>query len=203
MRRSQLEEYRRSGRLVPASMYLRKSRAEEHMGLEETLARHRATLTAYAERNGYLIADVYEEVVSGESLFARPEMLRLMEAVSGGKYDAVLVMDMQRLGRGGMYDQGLILDTFKGSETLIVTPDRIYDLTQEMDEQAAEMETFLSRGEYRMITKRLRRGTLQSVQNGAYMANAPFGYRKIRVDRMPTLEIVPEEAEAIRRIFEL
>lgn len=203
MLRSQLEDYRRAGRLIPSSMYLRKSRAEEHMGLEETLARHRATLTAYAERNGYLVMDVYEEVVSGESLFARPEMLRLMEAVSAGKYAAVLVMDMQRLGRGGMYDQGLILDTFKGSETLIVTPERIYDLTQEMDEQAAEMETFLSRGEYRMITKRLRRGTLQSVHNGAYMANAPFGYKKVRVDRMPTLEIVPEEADAVRRIFEL
>ena len=202
MLRSQLAEYRQAGRLVPAAMYLRKSRAEEHMSLAETLARHKATLTACAQRDGYLIVDTYEEVVSGESLFARPEMLRLMEAVSAGKYAAVLVMDMQRLGRGGMYDQGLILDTFKSSETLIVTPERIYDLTQDMDEQAAEMETFLSRGEYRMITKRLQRGALQSVQNGAYMANAPFGYRKTKVDRMPTLEIVPEEAEAVRRIFE-
>lgn len=202
MLRSQLAEYRQAGRLVPAALYLRKSRAEEHMSLEETLARHKATLTACAQRDGYLIVDTYEEVLSGESLFARPEMLRLMEAVSAGKYAAVLVMDMQRLGRGGMYDQGLILDTFKGAETLIVTPERIYDLTQDMDEQAAEMETFLSRGEYRMITKRLHRGALQSVQNGAYMANAPFGYRKARVDRMPTLEIVPEEAEAVRRIFE-
>ena len=32
-------------------------------------------------------------------------------------------MDMQRLGRGGMYDQGFILDTFKDSQTLIVTPE--------------------------------------------------------------------------------
>ena len=124
MLRSQLAEYRQAGRLVPAAMYLRKSRAEEHMSLAETLARHKATLTACAQRDGYLIVDTYEEVVSGESLFARPEMLRLMEAVSAGKYAAVLVMDMQRLGRGGMYDQGLILDTFKSSETLIVTPGR-------------------------------------------------------------------------------
>ena len=203
MRRSEIEQYRQSGRLIPSAFYLRKSRAEEHMSREETLARHKAALTDYADRWGYLVLDVYEEVVSGESLFARPEMLRLMRDVAAGKYAAVLCMDMQRLGRGGMYDQGLILDTFRSSETLIVTPERIYDLTQEMDEQAAEMETFLSRGEYRMITKRLRRGTLQSVQNGAYMANAPFGYKKTKIDRLSTLKIVPEEAECVRHIFEM
>lgn len=205
MRREQLELYKRIGRWVRAAIYLRKSRAEEHMSLEETLGRHLAALTAYAEKYGFLVeeADIYKEVVSGESLFARPEMLRLMEAVSAGQYEAVLCMDMQRLGRGGMYDQGFILDTFKGSETLIVTPDRIYDLTKELDEEAAEMQTFLSRSEYRMITKRLRRGTLQSVQNGAYMANAPFGYKKVRVNKLPTLEIVPDEAECVRQIFQL
>ena len=205
MRREQLDEYTRQGRWVRSSMYLRKSRTEEHMSLEDTLRRHKAALMAYAERYGYQVEpeDIYEEVVSGESLFARPQMLRLMEAVSAGKYEAVLCMDMQRLGRGGMYDQGFILDTFKASETLIVTPDRLYDLTKELDEEAAEMQTFLSRSEYRMITKRLRRGTLQSVQNGGYMANAPFGYRKVRINKLPSLEIVPEEAECVRQIFQL
>ena len=205
MVREQLEEYRRTGRLVPSSMYLRKSRAEEHLSLTETLARHRAALMAYAERNGFLVQeeDIYEEVVSGESLFARPQMLRLLEAVSSGKYEAVLCMDMQRLGRGGMYDQGMILDTFKYAETLIVTPERIYDLTKEMDEEAAEMQTFLSRSEYRMITKRLRRGVAQSVESGAYLSNAPFGYRKVTVDKTPTLEIVPEEAEIVRLIYQM
>ena len=205
MRREDLESYRLAKRWVRAAIYLRKSRAEEHMSLDETLGRHMATLTEYAQKYGYLVdeADIYKEVISGESLFARPEMLRLMEAVSAGKYEAVLCMDMQRLGRGGMYDQGFILDTFKASETLIVTPDRIYDLTKEMDEEAAEMQTFLSRSEYRMITKRLRRGTMHSVNNGAYMANAPFGYRKVRINKLPSLEIVPEEAECVRQIFQL
>ena len=205
MRREDLESYRLVKRWVRAAIYLRKSRAEEHMSLDETLGRHMATLTEYAQKYGYLVdeADIYKEVVSGESLFARPEMLRLMEAVSAGKYEAVLCMDMQRLGRGGMYDQGFILDTFKGAETLIVTPDRIYDLTKEMDEEAAEMQTFLSRSEYRMITKRLRRGTMHFVNNGAYMANAPFGYRKVRLNKLPSLEIVPEEAECVRQIFQL
>lgn len=205
MLREMLEQYKRVGRWVRSAIYLRKSRAEEHMSLEAVLNRHLTDLQEYAEKYGFLVdeEDIYKEVVSGESLFSRPQMLRLMEAVSSGKYEAVLVMDMQRLGRGGMYDQGFILDTFKDSQTLIVTPERIYDLTKEMDEEAAEMQTFLSRSEYRMITKRLRRGTLHSVKNGAYMANAPFGYQKVRINKMPSLEIVPEEAECVRQIFQL
>ena len=39
--------------------------------------------------------------------------------IKNKKYDAVLVMDIDRLGRGDMQDQGLILDTFKSVEHLI------------------------------------------------------------------------------------
>lgn len=200
MKRAQLFQ---AGRMPLCAMYLRKSRAEEQLSLTQTLEKHRAALTDFAARRGLKIAEVFEEVVSGESLFARPQMLRLLERAAAGRYDAVLCMDMQRLGRGGMYDQGLILDTLKESGTLIVTPERVYDLTEELDEQAAEMETFLSRSEYRMISRRLRRGTLQAVESGAYLAAAPFGYRKVRAGRLSTLEIVPEEAEFVRYLFRL
>ncbi len=205
MKRESLDLYKRVGRYVTSAIYLRKSRKEENLTKAETLDRHRARLMEYAEKYGFMVApeDVYEEVVSGESLFARPQMLRLLEAVSERRYEAVLVVDMQRLGRGGMYDQGFILDTFKYAETLIVTPDRIYDLTKESEEQSAEMETFLSRGEYRMITKRLRRGLMQSIEHGAYTSNAPFGYKNVTVNRTPTLEIIPDEADCVRQIFQM
>ena len=205
MKREQLEDYKHNGQRIRSAMYLRKSREEQGMSMEETLYKHHAALLAYADKYGYEIKpeDIYQEVISGENLFSRPKMLTLMEAVSAGRYEAVLCMDMQRLGRGGMYDQGFILDTFKYSETLIVTPERVYDLTKELDEEAAEMQTFLSRSEYRMITKRLQRGLRQVVDNGAYTANAPFGYRRLYIAKLSTLEIVPEEAEYIEKIFEM
>lgn len=191
--------------MVCAAMYLRKSREEQGMSMEETLYKHHAALLTYADKYGYSVQpeDIYQEVISGESLFSRPKMLSLMEAVTSGRYEAVLCMDMQRLGRGGMYDQGIILDSFKYSETLIVTPERVYDLTKELDEEAAEMQTFLSRSEYRMITKRLQRGRKQVIENGAYTSNPPFGYKKAMVGRLCTLEIVPDEAECVRHIFQL
>ena len=96
------------------AMYLRKSRAEEGAGSwEETLSKHREALSALARRMKLTIGGCYEEVLSGESLLGRPEMLRLLQDVEAGKYDAVLCMDIDRLGRGGMKDQGIILETFK------------------------------------------------------------------------------------------
>ncbi|MBC5736111.1 recombinase family protein [Lawsonibacter faecis] len=188
---------------MDAAEYLRKSRMEEGMDTEEVLARHRKALADYASANGINIIETYPEVKSGESLYARPEMLRLLEDVEAGKYEAVLVMDLDRLSRGRMKDQGIILDTFAESGTLIITPEKTYDLSDEMDAELAEFKTFMSRREYKIINKRLQRGLRQSINDGWYVANAPYGYRKITVDRHPTLEVVEEEAKFVRMMFEL
>ena len=63
-----------------AAVYLRKSRMEEGLETEEVLRRHRQGLDACARRHGLDVVDYYPEVVSGESLYGRPEMLRLLGA---------------------------------------------------------------------------------------------------------------------------
>lgn len=186
-----------------AGVYLRKSRMEEGMDTEEVLRRHREDLLSCAQRHGLYIEDWYPEVVSGESLYARPEMLRLLDDVEAGRYDAVLVMDLDRLSRGRMKDQGIILDAFKDSGTRIVTPEKVYDLSDEIDDELAEFKTFMSRREYKIINKRLRRGLQRSIQDGCYVANAPYGYKRVTIDRRPTLEIYEPEAKFVRLMFSL
>lgn len=186
-----------------AAAYLRKSRMEEGMDTDEVLRRHRIGLQECAQRHGLDIVEWYPEVVSGESLYARPQMLRMLEDVEAGRYDAVLCMDLDRLSRGRMKDQGIILDAFKDSGTLIVTPDKVYDLSDEIDDELAEFKTFMSRREYKIINKRLQRGIRRSIQDGCYIANAPYGYRKVNIDRHPTLEIYEPEARFVRLMFEL
>lgn len=186
-----------------AAVYLRKSRMEEGMDTDEVLRRHRQGLDECARRHGLDVVDYYPEVVSGESLYARPQMLRLLEDVEAGRFDAVLCMDLDRLSRGRMKDQGIILDAFKDSGTLIVTPDKVYDLSDEMDDELAEFKTFMSRREYKIINKRLRRGLQRSIQDGCYVANAPYGYKKVTIDRRPTLEIYEPEAKFVRMMFDM
>ena len=188
---------------MDAGLYLRKSRMEEGLDTETTLAKHQKNLLDYAKEHNIHIIETYPEVVSGESLFARPQMLRLLEDIEDGRYDCVLVMDLDRLSRGRMKDQGIILDAFRESGTLIVTPEKVYDLEDEIDEEYAELKTFMSRREYKIINKRLRRGLQQSIDAGCYVANAPYGYKKVYVDRKPTLEIYEPEAKFVRMMFDL
>ena len=188
---------------MDAAQYLRKSRMEEGMDTEEVLAKHRKALADFAASHDIHIIETYYEVVSGESLYARPEMLRLLEDVEEGRYDAVLVMDLDRLSRGRMKDQGIILDAFRDSGTLIITPEKTYDLSDDLDDEMAEFKTFMSRREYKIINKRLRRGLKQTIRDGCYVANAPYGYRKVTVDRKPTLEIYEPEAKFVRMMYDL
>ena len=188
---------------LDAAVYLRKSRMEEGMATDEVLAKHQKTLYDYAATQGIHILEEYPEVVSGESLYARPQMLRLLQDVEDGKYDAVLCMDLDRLSRGRMKDQGIILDAFRESGTLIITPEKTYDLSDEIDEEYAELKTFISRREYKIINKRLRRGLKQTIQEGCYVANAPYGYRNVTIDRKPTLEIYEPEAKFVRMMYDL
>lgn len=185
-----------------AAVYLRKSRAEE-LHAEDTLKRHREILTEFAKRSDITILRIYEEIISGESLSMRPQMLALLAAVGRGDYDAVLCMDIDRLGRGAMSDQGVILETLKASGTKIITPRKTYDLNDETDETFSEFETFLARQELKAIKRRMQRGIRRTVQEGGYLANAPYGYRKTTLQKKPTLAVNEEEARFVRMMFDL
>lgn len=80
--------------------YLRKSRFDRdyaEMSVEETLKRHEAILDRLAGERGYRVTKTYYEVVSGESIAARPEIQKLLEEVNAGLYAGVLVVDLERL----------------------------------------------------------------------------------------------------------
>ena len=65
-------------------MYLRKSRMDtdfDDVSVEETLNRHRRILESFCKERRLNVVETLEEVVSGESLSARPQMLRLLDLV--------------------------------------------------------------------------------------------------------------------------
>lgn len=199
--------YSRPLRYERVAVYLRKSRRDielEQAGAEDTLQRHRTVLLELAKRHGMTILQIYQEVVSGDTIEARPQMRRLLSDVEAGLYDAVLCFDIDRLGRGGMQDQGRILDTFKWSHTAIVTPDRVYNLDLDVDEEAMEYKTQGARFEYRMIKKRLARGREASVREGKFTGCvAPYGYEryKLRGQKGWSLRPVEPQAQIVRDIF--
>jgi len=188
------------------ALYLRKSRADidaEARGEGETLSKHKEQLLKFAKENNLNIICIRQEIASGESLVYRPEMLKLLQEVEEYKYDGVLVMDMDRLGRGNMKEQGIILETFKSSRTKIITPRKTYDLHDEFDEEYSEFEAFMARKELKIITRRLQRGRVLSVQRGNYLGTfAPYGYEIYDTKEFRSLRINSYQAKVVKSIFE-
>lgn len=207
MRQSPRDNPRKDDEMDRVAIYLRKSRADleaEERGEDETLARHKKTLLETAQQMGLNIVKIYQEIITGDSLIHRPEMMKLLEEVEMGLYDGVLVVDMMRLGRGDMQDQGRILDAFKRSGTKIITPRKIYDLDDEMDEEYSEFEAFMARKEFKMIKRRLQQGKIRSVRDGNYIFSVPpYGYQTTRTkDGARTLLPHPEQSKIVRLIFQ-
>lgn len=189
---------------MKTAMYLRKSRAEEISdSIDETLRKHKEALLDFAQKNSLTVSHIYEEVISGESLYARPQMLQLLCDVSNSRYNAVLCMDIDRLGRGTMSEQGIILETFKQAHTKIITPRKTYDLNNELDEEYTEFETFIARRELKIIKRRMQRGVRKSIEEGSYLANAPYGYVNTTQNKHPTLAVNEDEAYFVRMIFDM
>lgn len=189
--------------------YLRKSRADaeaERRGEGETLARHEAALRRLAERLNLNLTDVYREIVSGDTIAARPVMRRLLAEVEAGRWAGVLVMEIERLARGDTIDQGVVAEAFRLSGTKIVTPSKTYDPDNESDEEYFEFGLFMSRREYKAINRRLQRGRAASVREGKYAGSVPpYGYDRKKLEREKGYTLVPnpEQASAVRLIFAL
>lgn len=207
MRIENLSDMNKLSRKKAYCLYLRKSRADlelEARGEFETLARHEAQLMEIADRMGLYIAKIYRELVSGESIADRPQMQQMLQDIYEGKYEGVLVMEIERLARGNTTDQGRVAEAFKISNTKIITPTKTYDPNDEYDEEYFEFSLFMSRKEYKTIRRRMQAGTIASVKEGNYLgAHRPYGYNIVKKGRNNrTLEIFEEEAEVIRMMFD-
>lgn len=190
-------------------MYLRKSRedreAESH-GEGETLARHENRLKELADQLKITISQIYREVVSGETIAARPQMMQMLSDIESEQPEGVLVVELERLARGDTRDQGLIMETFKYGNTKIITPMKTYDPNDEFDEEYAEFGLFMSRREYKVINRRLQNGRRTSSKEGKWIGNvAPYGYERTKLphEKGFTLSPIPNESKVVQFIFQL
>lgn len=194
------------------AMYLRKSRADveaEKLGEGETLARHRKILTELALRQGLNVGKIFCEIVSGETIAARPEIQKLMQECYMGFFQGIIIVEVTRLSRGSQGDAQAILDCLKYSNNnhglKVVTPTKTYDVAHNQeDEEYMEFELFLSRREYKMIQKRMDRGKKQAIVEGNYMAPyRPYGYDIVKTKTSRTLVPNADEAPIVKKIFNL
>ena len=163
--------------------YARKSRSDDPLeSIEEVLEKHEKILNEWCERNlGERIpaSNSFQEIVSGETIEARPDFQKILRLIESPKYKAILTVDVQRLSRGDLEDAGRLMKLLRYTNTFVITPDMVFDLSDEYDRERFKRE--LERGnDYLEYYKKINwRGRLESVRSGYFIGSvAPYGYDK-------------------------
>ena len=189
-------------------IYLRKSRQDDpNETVEEVLAKHERQLQEFAaaELGGRIPEDcIYREIGSGESISERTEIQKVLARLEDPAVIGVICIEPSRLSRGDLSDCAKIIDTFRFSRSLVATPVMTYNLDNKMERKFFQDE-LLRGNDYLEYTKSiLWRGRVAASKNGAYIgARPPYGYRKVKIGKLYTLEPIEEEAEIVRLVFEL
>lgn len=192
-------------------MYLRKSRSDDpFLTVEEVLRNHEKELDEWSLRNlNDLIPQEnrYKEVVSGETMDSRPELQKVLNRIEEPNIKYIITNEPSRLSRGYYDEIGKLIKLLRYNKITIITPTKMYNIEDEYDREQFERE--LKRGnDYLEYTKKiLWRGKQISISEGQYIGGKPpYGYKKISYKEnrksIKTLEIIPEEAEVVRMVFD-
>ncbi len=150
------------------ALYLRKSRGD----IDSDLEKHKKILIDLCLEKRWKYVE-FCEIGSGDSIHARPVFQRLLYDVKNEVFDAVCVVDFDRLGRGDEGDQATIKKAFSKTDTWVVTPSQTYNLNNENDEFSVDFHGFIARQEYKKITKRLSQGKKVGARMGMWTNGRP------------------------------
>ena len=186
-------------------MYVRLSRDDERVGESLSIENQKAILSEYIETQGWTLHDIYvDDGISGTT-FERPGVKRLLEDAQQGVINTILVKDMSRFGRNYIM-VGQYLDyVFPSFGIRFVALSDNID-TENKDTPAMDMMPITNVfNEWWAATtsKKLRAVRIKNAKEGKNgMSHAPYGYT-LGTDEKRTLQIDPETAPIVRRIFEM
>ena len=148
----------------------------------------------------WTFAGVYaDEGITGTMTSKRKDFLRLMRDCEKGKIDMILTKSISRFARN-------TVDSLSWVRKLRAMNIGVYFEEQAIDSLKAENEmliglfSVIAQAESEDISANVKWGIQQSMKNGKYCSNfSCYGYKR-GSDGVP--EIVPEQAEVVRIIFE-
>lgn len=157
------------------ALYMRVS-TQEQAENGNSLEFQKEKLEAYCKLHEYKIVGEYVDAGVSGAKFNRPALDRLKDDVE--KIDIVLIYKLDRLSRSIKDTMLLIEDFFKPNKIDLISLSENFDTTQAIGMATVGMLSTFAQLERDTIKQRMMAGKVQSVKNGNYINNAPFGYVK-------------------------
>ncbi|MFN8472827.1 MAG: recombinase family protein [Anaerolineae bacterium] len=170
-------------------------------------------LTYLAGRYGFPRVEIREEQgASAETITARPIMKQILEEVAQGHVGAIIVASFTRLTRDiDDIDGKIIKKTCRDQDCVIITPEKLYDFSNETDDDLADLQFFFSKIQKRMNLKPMVRGLYTKAKAGGFIGvPLSFGYDFTWLEEespkgrrfVADLVINEEEASVVRYIHD-
>jgi len=190
---------------MKVALYARVSSEKQDVDL--SISAQLKSLREYTIRNGHqLVKEYVDEAESGKTA-ARPSFREMIAAArrSQKPFDLILVWKYSRFARSR--EDSIVFKTMlkkHGIRVVSITEPAEDTPTGKLFEAMIEsLDEFYSAN----LGEEVTRGMRESASRGFYIsARAPFGYRKVKVNdggkERPKLEIEPNQAETVVRIFQ-
>jgi site-specific DNA recombinase len=188
-------------RTLRCAIYTRKSTEE---GLEQafnSLDAQREACAAYitsqCHEGWQAIPELYNDGGCSGGSMNRPGLLQLLEDVSVGKVDVIIVYKVDRLTRS-LADFAKIIEVLDKHRVSFVSVTQAFNTTSSMGRLTLNVLLSFAQFEREVTGERIRDKIAASKARGMWMGGVvPLGYRV--ADRK--LVVVPEEADRVRHIF--
>ena len=145
---------------------------------------------------------IYEEAESGSSMISRKELEKLLSDIKEGLITKVWAIEFTRISRS-VEDLQVIKRIFKEHNVELYINGNLSDLTLPDQRFIFNINAAVSEYERERIVERVKRGLAERKDQGIIHSPQIYGYeRKYDEDGNPRYEIIKEEAEVIRFIFD-
>lgn len=157
-----------------------------------------------AAREDIVIDHVYEDRGTATTIIGRDDVQRMIQDAKSGEFDTIYFASLSRFSRDALDALSLKRILVNALGVRLVSIEDTYDSAKEDNEMIFNILSSVNQKQSESISKASKRGIRQSAKNGNFTGSiAPYGYKKVTVGERKTLEIIPEEAEVVRMIFEL
>lgn len=161
----------------------------------------RNTLKRFAEREGMIVKDIYEDAgKSGASIEGRPAFSKLLNDVKNGlAVDYILVYKLSRFGRNAA-DILNSLELIQSYDINLIATDEGIDSSQTSGKLLISVLSAVSEIERENIREQTMNGRKEKARQGGWNGGfAPYGYKL----ENGKLYINEDEAPVVRKIFEM
>ena len=149
--------------------------------------------------NWTYIPGYVDEGISGTTTHKRESFLRMIEDAHRGLFDFIITKEISRFSRSTLDSIQYTQELLDSNVGVLFQNDNINTLDTDSEFRLVVMAG-VAQDEVRKLSERLKFGFRQSIKNGHVLGNNRlWGYDK----KDCKLTIIPEQAEAVRLIFEL